>query len=109
MTNKGNGYHQPTGEFTCDVPGIYVFFSSVLVFPNVYLHTVITKNGVDVAWSYVAGYSAHNQSNGIAIVHLNAGDRVWVRVTELHPADGQDVSDGYENSFSGFLLYGDDA
>lgn len=105
VTNIGNGYHQPTGTFVCNVPGVYVFYFSVILIPNTHLDVALTKDGTDVTYTYYDS-TKYTQASNMGLIHLNFGDQVWVRVTSAHASNGNTFGD-YENAFSGFLLYPD--
>ncbi|KAJ8313153.1 hypothetical protein KUTeg_009295 [Tegillarca granosa] len=99
MTNIGNDYHQPSGFFTCSKPGIYVFFLSTAVYPLHDVHTAIVKNGDDISYNFARGSdNEFSQASTMAVIQLNVGDSVWVRVTHFS-LNGRVLSDP-ENTFS---------
>ncbi|XP_062602899.1 complement C1q tumor necrosis factor-related protein 3-like [Saccostrea cucullata] len=105
ILNVGNYYRNVTGIFTPDVSGVYVFYVQLLMCAgNRFVHTELLVEGVQKSVHY-AGTVVRFCANGggMTIVHVNAGDSVWVR---LATTDGVN-NFAWESSFSGFLLYED--
>lgn len=103
LTNVGHSFNQPTGIFTCTIPGVYVFYCSIVVNADADIKVSIVKDGVDTTFAYQP--VGKNQGGTMSIIHLNAGESVWVRM-----AGGDFIGNAFEdveNSFSGFLLYPD--
>ena len=99
VTNQGDAFNKTTGYFTAPYPGTY-FFAATSAFLNpsqnaelaLYVDNTIIDNLI----------SSDPNSNGdystlLGVVHLNIGQRVWIR------SDGQQFFFVY-SSFSGFLL-----
>lgn len=103
LTNIGSSYHQPTGVFTCKVPGVYVFYCNIVMNPNSPIALSIVKDGIDLTYTYQPiGYY---QASTMAITHLSLDESVWIRLSSK-VSIGNVFEDVY-NSFSGFLLYQD--
>ncbi|XP_062603525.1 caprin-2-like [Saccostrea cucullata] len=105
ILNQGNQYHHSTGVFTPNVSGVYVFYVQLVVSLDGYVHTELVVEGVSKGGHFVQSHTPGGYYNGggMTIVHVNAGDSVWVRLGTPHGAN----SFGWESSFSGFLLYED--
>ncbi|XP_062603524.1 complement C1q-like protein 4 [Saccostrea cucullata] len=104
ITNIGNKYHHSTGVFTPDVPGVYVFYVQLVMCANGHsVNTELVVEGVRRTGHFVYSKESCANGGGMTIVHVNAGDSVWVR---LSASDGVNAF-GWESSFSGFLLYED--
>ncbi|XP_062589333.1 complement C1q tumor necrosis factor-related protein 3-like [Saccostrea cucullata] len=104
ILNVGNYYRHVTGIFTPDVSGVYVFYVQLVMCDrNRIVHTELLVEGVRKRAHLAGGVHYCSNGGGMTIVHVNAGDSVWVR---LSTTDGNN-NFGYESSFSGFLLYED--
>lgn len=82
ISSFGTGYDSNTGIFTADADGYYVFFVSARGderFSWCYLR--IVKNGSALAGAYFDGGSGetHFSDSTQVVVHLNVGDKVWIR------------------------------
>lgn len=103
ITNIGNCYHNSTGSFVPKVSGIYIVNVQILCSPGYELRTELVVEGVVKGTHYIGDSTHYSNGGGMAVVHVDAGDCVWVRVAT---ADGEnDIA--WESSFSGFLLYSD--
>nr|XP_034332965.1 complement C1q-like protein 4 [Crassostrea gigas] len=101
ITNKGNCYHHTTGNFIPNVSGVYVFYVHMLSSPGHILYTELMVEGAVMGTHYMAQSTYYSNGGGMAVVHVNAGDSVWVRVRTAESG----TLIGWESSFSGFLLY----
>ena len=73
----------------------------LLCSPGHELRTELVVEGV-VKAAHLTGDSTYcSNGGGMAILHVNAGDSVWVRV---QTSDGTN-NIAWESSFAGFLLY----
>ena len=105
--NLGSDYDYHLGLFQCSKPGYYVFFVHFLVLAQKRLEAEIVKNG-NVIQRIFAGTNdvGNGPGSNLVIVHLNLGDRVWVKVHDKYHDTG-DTLDGPWCTFAGFLLYSD--
>ncbi|XP_045206763.2 complement C1q-like protein 4 [Mercenaria mercenaria] len=105
-TNKGNGYNPHHGVFTAPVPGLYVFFTSILADNNREVWCQIVVNGVIKASVYARGTDTrHDQGSQVMIIQLQQGDTISVQNLA---ADYAIYGDGdIYSTFSGFLLQQD--
>ena len=102
VTNEGNFYHHATGNFIPNVSGVYVFHVQILLCsPGHELRTELVVEGVVKAAHYTGDTNNCSNGGGMAILHVNAGDSVWVRVRSSDDANNV----AWESSFAGFLLY----
>jgi hypothetical protein len=107
VTNAGNGYDPQTGFFTAPVAGYYAF-SIVIMEPNGATHpdlsVEVVKNGaiVDMAYVHNEPSDLTEQGSTHAVVHLAAGDRVWIR---QHAGDG--IRGSVWTVFTGYLVHVD--
>lgn len=100
--NSLNAYNKHNGKFTAPVKGIYVFFANVLTFLGKKLEALIVRNGVNFCNIYAGDGTGYGSGSNMAVVALEVGDVVWVKV---HVHDPDVHLDGPWTSFSGFLLY----
>ncbi|XP_061171256.1 complement C1q-like protein 4 [Saccostrea echinata] len=104
ISNVGNCYHGTSGIFTPSVSGVYVFHVQLIMCSVGHdVRTELVVEGVSKGGHYAGGSTTCANGGGSTIVHVNAGDAVWVRETT---SDGKNLF-GWETSFSGFLLYED--
>ena len=102
VTNDGNLYHSPSGLFRPNRSGVYVFYVHIIqCYSGYQFRTELVVEGVLKAAHYTGGSINCSNGGGMAIVHVNAGDSVWVRV---RTTEGKNYI-GWESSFTGFLLY----
>lgn len=105
--NLGSAYDSHIGLFQCPTPGYYVFFAHFLVFAQKRLEAQIVKDGAVIQQIFAGTQDVGNgPGSNVVIVHLNQGDRVWVRVHDKYHDTG-DILDGSWCTFAGFLLYPD--
>ncbi|XP_062619043.1 complement C1q-like protein 3 [Saccostrea cucullata] len=104
LTNVGNCYHHSTGTFIPNISGIYVFDVTILLCsPGHELRTGLVVEGKVMAAHYTGDDTHCSNGGGMAVLHINDGDSVWVRVQTTDGTNGI----AWESSFSGFLLYAD--
>ena len=102
VTNDGNFYRPSSGHFRPSLSGVYVFHVHIIqCYTRHTLRTELVVEGVLKAAHYTGDSTHCSNGGGMAIVHVNAWDSVWVRVLTT---DGKSFI-GWESSFSGFLLY----
>ena len=102
LINNGNSYSPVTGVFTAPKRGTYLFFGSILSHYSDYVETEITVNGNKVlAYLYSKGTNSYDQGSNMAIVHLEAGDKVWMR---LIGHEGTKVFGNGWCTFSGYRI-----
>lgn len=102
VTNDGNCYQFSTGLFIPSVSGVYVFDVRILLCsPGHELRTHLVVEGEEMAAYYTGGSSHCSNGGGMTVLHVGAGESVWVRVAT---SDGEN-NIAWESSFSGFLLY----
>lgn len=101
-TNIGDDFNLQEGKFTCEIPGVYVFSYTVMVFGGT-AGTSLFKNEDQVVGTYSRnGNSNIDQSTVSAVLQLESGDKVWVAFTH----SGQIYTESYKfTSFVGYLLH----
>ncbi|XP_061180206.1 heavy metal-binding protein HIP-like [Saccostrea echinata] len=104
IVNSGNGYNKHNGMFTAPVKGIYAFFGTVLTFSGKSLESEIVQNGNGICRIYSGDDSFDGSGSNMAIIQLEVGDVVWMRIHDRFHDTGVSV-DGPWTTFSGFLLY----
>nr|XP_034334550.1 paramyosin isoform X3 [Crassostrea gigas] len=105
--SEGTGYNPRTGIFTAPTAGTYVFYVSVQSAYQKTINLDIVLNGSRkvsaMAW-YDSGSSVRIYQTGtnLVILHLQTGDRVWVR---RGGGTGYYSDRAHITTFSGFKLY----
>ncbi|OWF34503.1 Multimerin-2 [Mizuhopecten yessoensis] len=98
--NNGHDYHPSTGEFTCDVAGMYLFTLSANVSPGHEMLFCMKYNGHH--WRYMAasGSGSHHQTASVsALYRMKHGDIMTVELTRN--TDNTMAT----TTFEGVLLY----
>ena len=105
-SNIGNHFNFATNQFTCEIPGTYVFTFNIGVLNDIEIMIVLVKNGLVIVNAHSrSNYSANfAQNTNTAILNLETGDKVWL---QFHWYNGKRVYSDINRmtSFSGFLLY----
>ena len=80
-TNIGNAYDPKDGFFTAPVSGAYVFFVNCMSTASKSEEPSVLVNGSVAAtcFSNMPQGSPYEQGATLTTVHLNRGDKVWVR------------------------------
>ena len=104
-TNAGNGYHPSTGVFIVPESGIYVFSWSFRNSDRHYHSTELMVNKtVESVIHLHTGAGSWLSGTGVAVLHVNKGDDVYVRISALSHY-GDIHSDNYgRSSFTGWKL-----
>ncbi|XP_078338849.1 caprin-2-like [Crassostrea virginica] len=83
-TNLGNGYHPSTGVFMVPESGIYVFSWSFRNGLDDYHSTELMVNTGQEGIIYIdSADGSYITGTGIAVIHVNKGDDVYVRIGSL--------------------------
>lgn len=101
ITNYGSAYDPRSGIFTAPVSGMYVFFFDIeCAKTNGDTYTELLRDGARVGiQTYCHGLGDYDNSASLGVLHLNAGDTVWVR---LYDSDNRYF--GGKTIFSGFMI-----
>ncbi|XP_060073458.1 complement C1q tumor necrosis factor-related protein 5-like [Ylistrum balloti] len=105
--NTNMAYSENNGVFTCQETGTYFFTVSIMVFPQEKVETEMVVNGNQMLLTFAAGTTAFGQGTSSTAVHLQQGDRVWVRILNvptLSTGTNIRVMGGGWSSFTGFLI-----
>lgn len=102
--NEGNGYNHHMGVFTAPRTGLYVFTWTIRANGGAYFNTQLLVNGLMYGSMYTRDYYYSNSNSATAVVHVAAGNSVYVR-TGPTGNSGHILSnyDGY-STFSGWTI-----
>ncbi|NWX86175.1 ADIPO protein, partial [Nothoprocta pentlandii] len=105
--NEQQHYDVSTGKFRCSVPGMYYFAYHL----TVYLSDAkisLYKQDRAVLFTYDQ-FQPNNvdQASGSVLLHLNAGEEVWLQVYGEGANNGVYADNINDSTFMGFLLYPD--
>lgn len=95
----GAHYSTHTGAFTCTQAGIYMFSWSLSVKAHTYMNADLIRNDAIYGTAHAGEDLYISDSMSSAILHLDVGDEVWVRVAG-HSSDAI----VYGGMFLGFRL-----
>jgi hypothetical protein len=96
--NEGGSYSSATGYFTVSVPGLYYFIGSTgPLNSNSHANFNLFVDNTNIDAGFATNPGKLDMSSVHGVVHLQAGQRVWVKI-----GDGSYLS--YESAFTGFLL-----
>lgn len=117
VENIGNAFDANSGEFVCPVSGTYLFALNIVCYRGSYIEAAIEVNSGSLRQIFFAAcdhlerpsideyglYCGETQNGGTAIVKLNQGDRVYVKM--IWPLKTVSTIGGNKlSSFSGYLL-----
>lgn len=101
ITNAGSAYNQKSGIFQAPVNGLYVFFYDIectKTSGNTYIE--LDRDGARTGiQAYCHGLGDYDNSATMGVLHLGAGDTVWLRSYNVN-----NRTFGGKTIFSGFLL-----
>lgn len=103
--NQQNHYDPQTGRFTCSVAGAYFFTYHITVFSR-NVKVALMKNGAKLIHTTDNYQGSEDQAAGGAVLHLEAGDKVWLQVTGGELFNGLYADDDDDTTFTGFLIFG---
>ncbi|XP_060592021.1 caprin-2-like [Ruditapes philippinarum] len=107
--NQGSGYDNRHGTFRAPVNGTYQISATLSSTPNnVGFHVAFVKNlaSNSVGYLYADANQPHWQEKSTSLVlHLNAGDDVWISCLSDSTIHGdQTGTSAFHSHFSGFLI-----
>ena len=109
--NDGNGYHNAHGTFIAPVGGLYEFSTgcTAQLGKHTTTHINIMRSGSPIGYLFFdwleTGYPWIKEAESV-LVHLSAGDEVWVEVTSA--SGNVSIAAGSMHTyFSGYLIQAD--
>ncbi|XP_048823891.1 complement C1q subcomponent subunit C isoform X2 [Lagopus muta] len=102
ITNTNNDYSTTTGKFTSKISGLYYFVYHSSMERN--LCTLLFQDKVKKASFCDHKTNSIQVTSGGVLLHLQAGNQVWLEVNDYNGMVGTGESDSI---FSGFLLFPD--
>ena len=101
ITNAGSAYNPSSGIFQAPANGLYVFFFDIeCASNNGNTQAELVRDGAKTGvQAYCHGSGDVDNSSTLGVLHLSAGDTVWVRLFY-----GDHITFGGKTLFSGFLL-----
>lgn len=103
ITNTNHEYNTTTGKFTCRLPGFYYFVFHTSM-ENHHLCVMLFKDKNKMASFCNHKNNEMQVSSGGLLLHMSAGNQVWLEVNDYNGMVGTGNSDSV---FSGFLLFPD--
>ncbi|CAM2119649.1 adiponectin-like [Lepidochelys kempii] len=107
--NEQNHYDETTGKFHCSLPGLYYFAYHLTVYITD-VKVSLYKKDKAVLFTYDQ-FQKNNvdQASGSVLLHLSAGEEVWLQVygEEEKENNGVYADNINDSTFTGFLLYPD--
>uniref|UniRef100_A0A8C3SQ83 Adiponectin, C1Q and collagen domain containing n=1 Tax=Chelydra serpentina TaxID=8475 RepID=A0A8C3SQ83_CHESE len=107
--NEQNHYDETTGKFRCSIPGLYYFTYHLTVYITD-VKVSLYKKDKAVLFTYDQFQKSNvDQASGSVLLHLSAGEEVWLQV---YGEEGKENNGVYadninDSTFTGFLLYPD--
>uniref|UniRef100_A0A8C6TFF6 C1q and TNF related 9 n=1 Tax=Neogobius melanostomus TaxID=47308 RepID=A0A8C6TFF6_9GOBI len=105
--NVQNHYDPLTGRFTCSVSGAYYFTYHITVYSR-NVKVALVKNGAKIIHTTDNYQGSEDQASGGAVLHLVAGDKVWLQVAGGELFSGLFADEDDDTIFSGFLIFADE-
>lgn len=102
ITNTNHDYNTTTGKFTCRISSLYYFVFHTSQTAN--LCVILHKDEIKMASFCDHKTNTMQVSSGGILLHLDAGNQVWLTVNDYNGMVGIGNSDSI---FSGFLLFPD--
>ena len=106
ITNAGSGFDPVTSVFKSPVSGLYFFTVVIMSHATEDIETQMVKNGIALVNTYSGDSTTWNQGSQSTVVHLNAGDDVYIHIQNNKGVNDGNIRvfGGSWSSFSGFLI-----
>ncbi|XP_066555045.1 complement C1q and tumor necrosis factor-related protein 9A [Amia ocellicauda] len=102
--NQQSHYDPLTGRFTCAFTGAYYFTYHITVYSK-NVKVALMRNGERIIHTMDKYQNSEDQAAGGTVLHLDAGDRVWLQVVGGEFFNGLFADEDDDTTFSGFLLF----
>ncbi|XP_053373942.1 heavy metal-binding protein HIP-like [Mercenaria mercenaria] len=106
--NHGSAYNKTNGRFTAPRSGTYQIGVTLCASPHHDFTVQIVKNvaGRGYGYLFLEGGSHWEHRSTSSMIHLDAGDSIWISCLRNSTVHGQNDGNAYDynSHFSGFLI-----
>ncbi|XP_023668190.1 complement C1q and tumor necrosis factor-related protein 9A [Paramormyrops kingsleyae] len=102
--NQQGHYDAQTGRFSCAFAGAYYFTYHITVYSR-NVKVALVRNGARIIHTMDIYQNGEDQAAGGTVLHLEAGDKVWLQVVGGELYNGLFADEDDDTTFSGFLIF----